>query len=380
MLERKTRLFTFLALAGLLVASLALVACGGGGGSSADAQQVIDDTFGGKKNVNSGKLDLELSAKINASGVAASQFKDPVKISLKGPFQQDPNDKEALPKFDFDLSASAAGQSFTAGAISTGDAGYLSYQGSDYEVPAKTFKQFKRNFEKSQAEDENQDQPGFGALGVDPKKWLTNVKSEGTEEVGGAETNHVSADVNVNAFLDDVGNVLKSSSKLNLTPQQEQQLPKQIPDKVKQQIADAIKQANIQIWSGSDDDILRKLQLKIEFEVPDNLKSQTQGLDGGTIELTAEIADVNKPQTINEPADAKPLSELQSLLQSSPLGALGGSGSTTPPSGDSGSGGGTGGDSGGSSGSSENAQEYLDCIQKANGDTAKAQKCADLLK
>ena len=381
MLERNRRVISVLVLACLLAASVAITACGGGGDSSADAQQVINDTFSGKKNIDSGKLNLELSAKIDATGAAATQLKDPVTIKLSGPFQQIPNKPDALPKFDFDLTASAAGQSFSAGAISTGDAGYLSYQGTDYKIDSKTFKQFKASFEKSQAQDQGQKQPGFGALGIDPKKWITNVKSDGTEDVGGAETNHVSADINVTAFLDDVGNVLKSSDKLNLTPQQESQLPKQIPANVKKQISEAIEEANIQIWSGVDDDILRKLQVTLKFKIPDNLKSQTSGLEGGTIELTAEIADVNKPQTITAPANAKSLSELQSLLNSSPLGALGGTGGTTPPA--------TGTTTPptgattappASPGDTANAQKYLECVDKANGDATATQKCSEILK
>ena len=388
MLDRNRRPLTALALALVVAAALAISACGSSG-SSADAQQVINDTFSGKKNINSGKLNLELTAKINATGIAATQLKDPVTIKLSGPFQGDPANKDALPKFDFDLSASAGGQTFSAGAVSTGDAGYLSYQGTDYKIDKKTFEQFKKNFEQSEKQDNQTAKPGLGALGVDPKKWVTDVKFEGTEEVGGAETNHVSASINVPAFLDDVNNVLKSSDKLKLTPQQQQQLPKQINDSVKGQIAGAVKESKIQIWSGKDDDILRKLQVTLKFEVPDSLKSK--GLEGGTIDLTAEIADVNKPQTINTPTNAKPLSDLQSLLQASPLGALGGSGgsgtTTTPQSGA--TGGTTGGDTGGTSGTppaaggaqdTQSAQKYLDCMKKANGDTTASQKCAELLK
>ena len=382
MLDRNRRPLIALALTLVVAAALAISACGSSGGSSADAQQVINDTFSGNKNVNSGKLNLELTAKIDATGIAATQLKDPITIKLSGPFQGDPNNKDALPKFDFDLSASAGGQTFSAGAISTGDAGYLSYQGTDYKIDSKTFAQFKKNFESSEKQDSQTNKPGLGALGVDPKKWVTDVKSEGTEEVGGAETNHVSASINVPAFLDDVNNVLKSSDKLKLTPQQEQQLPKQISDTIKGQVAGAVKESEIQIWSGKDDDILRKLQVTLKFEVPDSLKSK--GLEGGTIDLTAEIADVNKPQTINTPTNAKSLSELQSLLQASPLGALGGSSgsgtTTTPPSsGSSGSTGGTGGTST-SPGATQNAQKYLECMQKANGDTTASQKCAELLK
>jgi hypothetical protein len=92
--------------------------------------------------------------------------------------------------------------------------------------------------------------------------------------------------------------------------------------------------------------------------------------------LSLEIADINKPQSIEAPKSAKPLSELQKQLGSSGFGSLGSQGGSGSGSGSSGSG------SSGSSGagvSPEVQKRYLKCVQNAKG-TSELNKCSDLLK
>ena len=109
----------------------------------------------------------------------------------------------------------------------------------------------------------------------------------------------------------------------------------------------------------------------------------------GTLTFTLEIDDLNQNQTINAPANAKPFSDLQQQLGGLGLGgALGGAGAgagagatgtpTAPSTGSSSSGSGSSGSS--SSAAQQKVQRYAQCLQAANGDAAKAQKCATLLK
>ena len=114
-------------------------------------------------------------------------------VKVTGPFENQGENK--LPTMDLDLTAGSGAQNFTAGVVSTGDEGYISYQGSFYQVPDKTFAEFRRNFEKQQRKDSAKKQLNLASLGVDPQKWLQNPKVEGTEEVGGTETTHISSDV-----------------------------------------------------------------------------------------------------------------------------------------------------------------------------------------
>ena len=291
------------------LSAVGLAACGGGGGGGSDesASQVISQTFGGKKEVNSGKLDMNVSAELEGTG-AASQIEGPVTIKLAGPFQTRGN--EALPEVDLDLSVSGGGQTFTAGALTTGTAAFISYQGTDYKVPAGQFRRLKRQIERDARRDKNNSFT-FAQLGINPRKWILNPKNEGTEEVGGAQTIHVSADVNVAAFVNDLDDLLGRASSLGV---QTQQLPRSLTERQKKSIEEAIQDVRFDLWTGEEDKILRRIELEFGFDVPKNLQQDTQGVQRGKVELALEIADINKEQDIKPPSDARPLSELQSAL------------------------------------------------------------------
>ena len=159
---------------------------------------------------------------------------------MTGPFQGRGDNQ--LPAMDLQLSVSGSGQDFQAGAVTTGDKGYLSFQGKDYAVPANVFSQFKTGFEQQQRKDKRSSQLDLRALGVNPDAWLESPKNEGTEQMGGVETTHVSSDVNVDALLDDVNDLLKRADQLDLSRQQLQQLPKSLSGENRKLIKDSIKE------------------------------------------------------------------------------------------------------------------------------------------
>jgi hypothetical protein len=382
-----------IALLAALVMLLAVAGVAGcGGGSDENVNKVLDQTFGGKRKINSGRLNMDVSAKL----VGVPQVKDPVSLKISGPFEnRGPNQ---VPKLDLDLSAGAGAQgSLRAGVISTGEKGYVSVQGLDYSLPSNTFDQFRQEL-KRQAKSDNQ-QPQLGALGVNPRQWLENPKNAGTESVNGVDTIHVSSDVNVGKLLDDINGLLRRTGDLGLSAQQRQQLPRSIPQSTRKQIIDSVKDAKLDVFTGKDDKILRKIQVKLDFAVAEGLRSQTAGVKSGAVDFSVEIADVNKPQTITAPKQARPLSELQQQLSGLGGAATGGSsaGGSSSSSGGASSGGGSssggsssGGTSGSSSGSnlgtgggpsanSPKARRYLRCLQKANG-VQEINACADLLK
>jgi len=346
----------WLALAALCAGGLG--ACGGGGGESANARQVVKQTFAGQKRVDSGKLDLSLTAKLRATGLAASQVNDPIVLRMSGPFQS--RGENALPAMDLVLTATGSGQDFSAGAISTGTKGYVTFQGKPYSVPPDVFAQFKQGFERQQRQDKQRSNLDLTALGINPETWLQNPKNEGDEKVGGADTTHISADVNLDALLNDLDGLFKRADKLGFSRQQLQQLPKGLTSANRRQIKDAIKKGHVDIWTGKDDKTLRRLDLAVTFVVPASLKAQAQGVEGGDLKLTLAVSDVNKKQDINPPANPRPWSELQKQFGSSTLGGLGGLGGSS----------GTGSSSSGSGsssgiGSSKRTQRYLKCVQKA---------------
>src|SRR5687768_17063090 len=292
----------------LAAAVLALAACGGGdggGGSDEDAAKVIQETFSGEKEVDSGKLDMNVSAEIEGSG-AASQIDGPVTLKLGGPFQS--RGKDALPEVDIDLSVSGGGQTFTAGALTTGDAAFISYQGTNYKVPDSQFRRYKRQIERDARRDNQDSNFSLAQLGINPRNWIENPKNEGTEEVGGAETIHVTADVDVKAFVDDLDDLLQRASSLGV---QNQQVPQELTKRQKDQIEEAIEDVRFDLWTGEQDRILRRIEVEFGFRLPRELRQDAQGVERGNVKMALEISDVNQDQEINPPSNARPLSELQ---------------------------------------------------------------------
>lgn len=373
--------------------TLVLAACGGDdAGTDESAQQLINQTFSGEKKVDSGKVNLDLSAKLEATGAAASQLEGPVSLKLTGPFQSQGEDK--LPEVDFDMTISAGGQKFTAGAVTTNDQAFIAYQGTDYRIPQGQFERYKRQVERESRQQNNEQQNQFdlASLGVNPRDWLQNPKKEGDEDVGGAETVHVSADVRIGALLKDLNDLIRRAGRLGL---QNEQVPERIPERTLRQIEESVKTAQFDLWTGKDDKIMRRLEIEFSFDLPEELQGQAQGVSGGTVDMKVEIAELNEDQEIEVPKKSRPLSELQSQLGVGALGlgeglgggSSGGGSSGGSSSGGSSSGGGSSGSSGGGtdlgtggdpSVNSERSERYLKCLSDAKR-PADIEKCSSIL-
>jgi len=347
-----------LALAALL--AVVVAGCGGSDGSSASEDTSVDEllkqTFTGKKKVDSGRLDLSL--KIDVQG-GSSQVQGPISLSLSGPFQT--QGKGKLPKFDIDAAFEGSGQSLKAGVTSTGDKAFVNFQGTEYAVSDQVFQQFKAGYEQAQKQSADKgNQQSLATLGIDPRRWLTDAKNAGEAEVGDTDTIKITGGVDVSKLLDDVNTALEKAR--NLGVQGSESLPEKLTDKQKQEAADAIKDLSVEIYTGKDDTTLRRMVVNMGVDAKDS----GGGATTGTLTLDFSLLDLNEDQTIEAPSGAKPFDELLGQLGGLGLGGAGSSGS-----GSSGSG------SGGAS--AEDLKKYSDCVTAAGSDTAKAQKCADVL-
>ena len=356
-----TRPLRLLLLSLLAVLALGVAACGGGGGDSAskdtDVDTLLADTFKGNKKVESGKLDLSLrlDAK-NTEGLSG-----PVTVKIVGPFQTE--GKQKLPKFDIDFAFEGAGQNIKAGLTSTGTKGFVSFQGSEYAVTDQVFKQFKAGYEQAQQKGNKKNQ-SLSSLGLDPRQWLTNAKNAGDAKVGDDDVIKITGGVDVNKLLDDVNQALSKAR--NLGVQGTQNLPTQLTAAQRKQVTDAVKHPTVEIYTGKDDKILRRMVVALGIVAPKNSSSPNGSAE---VKLDFAISDLNEDQKISEPSGAKPFDQLLSKLGGLGLGGLGGAS------------GGSGSGSSGSSGSGNNAnlEKYSKCVSDAGSDTTKAQKCADLL-
>jgi len=169
--------------------------------------------------------------------------------------------------------------------------------------------------------------------------------------------------VDVGKFLDDVSALLGKAGQL----QGAARLPSSLSDQQRKDIESSIKDANVEVWTGKSDKTLRRVLLKVDIDVPSDVRGRAGGLSTGTLSFDLAINDLNQPQTITAPTNARPLSELGGVLSGGLSGAAGSGGSTpstpstpstSPPSGSS--------------------SKYLTCVKAAGTDVQKIQQCAAL--
>ncbi|HUA06857.1 MAG TPA: hypothetical protein VMB27_23330 [Solirubrobacteraceae bacterium] len=354
----------------VVLASLAVAACGSASSGSANPNTLLSDTFSGTHKVTSGNLNLTLT--IDPSG--SSTLSGPITLSFGGPFQTRGTGK--LPESNFTVSASALGRNVSLGILSTGTAGYVTLQGTSYQMPQATFQKLESSFAQitSSTGTSSSGSNSLTKLGIHPLHWLTNPTVVGNENVGGTQTTHIHAGVNVDAMLTDLNAVLEKASSLGVSGANA--LKSGIPAADRTKIAAAIKNPSVDVWTGSSDKTLRRLQITLTVPVTGKTSSQLGGVTSADIGLSMQYSDLNQPQTIKAPTAVRPFSEFQSKvsafvqgLQGAAAGVLGGGSSSS----------GGAGSSGGTSTNGAAVTKYSQCIQAAGTDVSKMQKCASLL-
>lgn len=350
---RNRRLLSLLLVALASVAALALSACGGD--DSADAKALLRDAF--KTPIPKANLSLDLSAKVDG----VPQLSEPVTFKLTGPYES--TGKNKVPKLDFDVNVSAAGQTFSGSLVSSGTNAWIGFQGQDYEVGEQLVQQYQQQL--GQQTQENQSLKQFG---IDPENWIENAKTAGEEDVAGAETTKITGGIDVERLLNDLNTLIEKAG-----PATGQSTQKLTPEQIAQ-AKQVVKDPTFEAFVAKDDKTMRRLSATLNFEIPEAQRQQANGATGGQVKFTIQFANVGQPAQITPPTDARPISELQQQIQGGGLGGLGGSGNGGSGSGGSGSG------SGGSGGQSEAFQRYADCLEQAKGDQAKIQECSKLLR
>ncbi len=146
----------------------------------------------------------------------SSTLSGPITLSFGGPFQS--LGKGKLPKSNFTISVSALGKSGSLGLLSTGSSGYVTLSGTSYQLPKATFQKLESSLTQVGASRSTGNSGALSSLGIRPLDWLQDPKVVGTENVNGTDTTHITASVNVAAFLNDFSTlILHKASKLGGT-------------------------------------------------------------------------------------------------------------------------------------------------------------------
>jgi len=288
-----------------------------------------------------------------------------VRLTASGPFRS--NDGK-LPSVDIDLKigTDGGGQTVTTGFLSTGDRAFVKFQDIYYEQPASEVAKANRSLAR------NKDRRGsLQSLGLDPRSWLAEAKDEGDEEIAGVQTRHVSGKLDVEAVMRNLNAFVRKSGS-TLGGATGQAPPKPLSEDDIRKVGEVVRDPTFHVSVGKEDDVIRRIAGKIEFDVPEESRESLGGIQSGAIEFEVEFSKVNGDQEIEAPANPRPLSDLTtSLGGGGTLPGLGGGSqdpTPTPPSSD------------GTTPEAQDFQEYADCLDKARPeDTDALQRCAELL-
>jgi hypothetical protein len=227
--------------------------------STSDAAGTLKSAFD-LSDVESGRFAAKLS--FRARAVAA-------RFGVTGTFDAA---GEGLPKFDVRARISVARRTLRGGLVSLGDKAYFVHGDSGWRVPGEVWNPL---VQKASAGGAAQAKV---PIALHPDTWVRDVKSEGTESVGGVQTEHISARVDPQAVINDLRSAAGGEAS---------QLPKAAA------IDRAVKSADFDVWVGQDDHVLRRLSGELVLA------------GRGHVNLDVRLSDINKPQQIEAPAHVR---------------------------------------------------------------------------
>ena len=355
---RRVRRAVFL----LLFVALALTSCGGGNDQE-DVQSLLDKAF--SSSIESANLSVDATIQVKGS----PGLEKPLRITAKGPFR---TNEGKIPSADVELKIGndGGGQTITTGFLSTGDRAFVKFQDIYYEQPRAQVAKANRSISQSKSKNGS-----LRGLGLDPRTWLAEAKDVGEDEIAGVKTRHIAGKLDVESVMRNLNEFVRRSGK-TLGQTTGQAPPQPLSTKDIQMVASVVHDPTFNVYVGEDDDIIRRLSGKVEFDVPEASRASLGGIQSGSLDFKIEFADVNGDQQIEAPAHARSLSSLTrslggaSALPGIATGGGGGSssGSATPSVPDNASPG------------SQQFKDYADCLDKARPeDTEALQRCADLL-
>ncbi|HEY8465354.1 MAG TPA: LppX_LprAFG lipoprotein [Solirubrobacterales bacterium] len=358
--------FSLLALV-LALAAAVFAACGGGDDEGdGDPAELLRTAFTEAQNLESAVLDLSIDGTLE--GEQGGEFS----VSVSGPTVAGGENDIGSADLDVSASATIAGigaltggsdeLSIEGGLVIADQKLYIEYDGETYVADENTFEQIA---------------PGLGEIlsagttRVDQEQVdqfienLSDLSNEGTEDVEGVEATHISGQLDAEGLQ-------------ALAESQDEDLPTDFD-------LSELDPLQFDMWVGTEDNLMRRMQMALQMDAPE--EAQDEGVDSIDFQMSITLSEVNEPQTIEAPKNARPLEELlgglselfgpfsfsfstgeQNLLD--PDAANGGSGN-----GGNGRNGGGGNGGGGNGPAAGSPQEIAECLEQAGQDPEAIEAC-----
>jgi hypothetical protein len=293
----------------VVAAVLGIAACGGSSAPASSPTKLLSQTFTtGVSKIHSGVLSLTLDADLK--GLKALGGK-PISVVASGPFTEGGGSIA----FDFSATVTAGSTTIPLGILATGQKLYIEFGGTYYALPAGSLGSGATPLPASTgasgvAESVPTTTGPSGAAGllsrldIEPLSWLTTPKIVGSATVGGVATEHLSAQVDIAKLVTDIGTLAKSvgGSKASSI----------LSGANLSELASAVSSAQLDLYTGTSDHILREVRFALSFTVPPAAQSALDGVTAGSFTSDAQISDLNSPETVTAPKSSQPFSGLLS--------------------------------------------------------------------
>jgi hypothetical protein len=271
-----------------LVAAVALgvvLLCGcGGGDDDGDAARVLRDTAAKVAQIRSAELDLRMSIAPHDGGQSGR-----VGFALRGPVDLRSG---GLPVARLEYTQIAGSSEGAATFTSDGRRAFVEVGGTAYRLPRAQVDELAQSAGSVR-----------GGARLPVGRWIRDPNLEQGEDIGGAPTDHVSGKLDAPAALRDIFGAARSAGAPapDLSGAKADDLRK------------AIESASVDVWSGRDDRLLRRVRIALSFRVspPAGLKQRLGSAAGGRFAFELTLARPNEPVRVQAPAHARPASALR---------------------------------------------------------------------
>ncbi len=275
----------------LAAAALALVTvagCGGGEAGTSDPGQALSQTAAKLGEIRSGTLRFKLAVEPREEG---GDFG----FELSGPFQL--GEPGELPIANVDYTQTAGDERETVTLTSTGERAFITVDGTAYELPAEQSDELRAAGEALGGDGEGSS--GLEELQIDD--WIVDAESSDGGDVGGADTDKIEAELDVVAAVNDLIELSGGIGGPDLD---------RVEGAEAEQLRDAVKDAKLEVWTGDDDRLLRRLRVEADFDpsLPEGLEELARAA-GSKVVFELEIDGPNEPVEVEAPDDARPPSE-----------------------------------------------------------------------
>jgi hypothetical protein len=229
--------------------------------------------------IRSGTLDLRFETSMKGDNASGFELSGPFSLTSDGEL---PIAELEHKRFDGDNAER------TGTFVSTGTEAFVVRKGKTTKIPPEQIASSGLSALVSRDTEDS----GLGRLDIG--NWITgrpDVSAGGL--VGGVDTDKVTARLDPGRVLNgliELGRALGGAKELQILPAAERARLKAAVDK-----------AQLEVWSGKEDRLLRKLTLEVVFGVRKELKEKLKRIDGATISLEASITKLNERVRVKRP-------------------------------------------------------------------------------